>query len=163
MVLATQRPSILDDTSTAQLNTKLLFRTTRETDIKTIRDETDISSEDAKRLPYLKSGNVFFSSATIGRTLFVRVRQAISHQPKSENPFDELRDHRAKTTDKIIDILKTYSPINETDYLKLIEELEDMGMSYTTDSLKAELNRLVQAGSFEMEETVFGRRYTWKN
>ena len=163
LVLATQRPSILDDTSTAQLNTKLLFRTTRETDIKTIRDETDISSEDAKRLPYLKSGNVFFSSATIGRTLFVRVRQAISHQPKSENPFDELRDHRAKTTDKIIDILKTYSPINETDYLKLIEELEDMGMSYTTDSLKAELNRLVQAGSFEMEETVFGRRYTWKN
>ena len=163
LVLATQRPSILDDTSTAQLNTKLLFRTTRETDIKTIRDETDISSEEAKRLPYLKSGNVFFSSATIGRTLFVRVRQAISHQPKSENPFDELRAHREKTTDKIIGVLKSYSPINETDYLRLIEELEDLGLSYTTDSLKSELNRLVQAGSFEMEETVFGRRYTWKN
>lgn len=161
LILATQRPSILDDTSTAQLNTKLLFRTTRETDIKTIRDETDISSEEAKRLPYLKSGNVFFSSATIGRTLFVRVRKAYSHQPKSENPFDELREHRMKTSGKILEVLKEFSPINETDYMRVLEALEDRGMEYTIDGIKSELNRFVEDGLFEMNETVFGRRYVW--
>ncbi len=163
LILATQRPSILDDTSTAQLNTKLLFRTTRETDIKTIRDETDISSEEAKRLPYLKSGNVFFSSATIGRTLFVRVREAHSYQPKSENPFDELIEQRQRSSEKIVKILKDFSPINETDYIRILEELEDMGFDYTIDRIKAELNRFVEDGFFEIQDTAFGRRYVWKN
>lgn len=162
LILATQRPSILDDTSTAQLNTKLLFRTTRETDIKTIRDETDISSEEAKRLPYLKSGNVFFSSATIGRTLFVRVRQAHSYQPKSENPFDELRAHRMKTSGKIVNVLKEFSPINETDYMRVLEALEERGMDYSIEGIKSELNRFSDEGLFEMTETAFGRRYVWK-
>lgn len=163
LILATQRPSILDDTSTAQLNTKLLFRTTRETDIKTIRDETDISSEEAKRLPYLKSGNVFFSSATIGRTLFVRIRQAHSYQPKSENPFDELREYRMKTSSKIVDVLKEFSPINETDYMRVLEALEDRGMDYSIEAIKSELNRFCDEGLFEMTETAFGRRYVWKS
>lgn len=53
LILATQRITLLDDTITAQLNTKFILRTVRESDIMTIKEETDISSDDAKRLPYL--------------------------------------------------------------------------------------------------------------
>ena len=50
LILATQRPTLLDETITAQLNTKLIFRTVRASDIDTIREETDITAEEAKRL-----------------------------------------------------------------------------------------------------------------
>ena len=68
LVLATQRPTLLDETITAQLNTKMIFRTVRASDIDTIREETDLSSEETKRLPYLRTGDVFISSSQMGRT-----------------------------------------------------------------------------------------------
>ncbi|NMR96123.1 ATP-binding protein, partial [Vibrio parahaemolyticus] len=39
LALATQRPTLLDETITAQLNTKLIFRTVRASDIDTIKEE----------------------------------------------------------------------------------------------------------------------------
>ena len=69
LILATQRPSLLDSTVTAQLNTKMIFRTVRAGDIETIREETDIGSEEAKRLPYLATGDVFISESALGRTV----------------------------------------------------------------------------------------------
>ncbi|MGE5454546.1 MAG: ATP-binding protein, partial [Methylocystaceae bacterium] len=51
LILATQRPALLDDTVNAQLNTKLIFRTVRSTDLQTIREETDLNAEEIKRLP----------------------------------------------------------------------------------------------------------------
>ncbi|WP_228502759.1 ATP-binding protein [Laceyella tengchongensis] len=69
LVLATQRPTLLDETITAQLNTKFVFRTVRGTDIATLREETDLTPEEGKRLPYLRSGDTFVSSAVFGRTI----------------------------------------------------------------------------------------------
>ncbi|MDO5716664.1 MAG: ATP-binding protein [Tissierellia bacterium] len=159
LVLATQRPSILDDTTTAQLNSKFLFRTTRETDIKTIREETDISSEEAKRLPYLKSGNVFFSSAIMGRTLFLRMRQALSHQPKSENPFDELETRRVEKDGLVLDILRDYSPFGPSDFPQLLQILEKSGEHYTVEALKGVFRRLEESGALEKKENIFGEVY----
>ncbi len=63
LILATQRPTLLDETITAQLNTKFIFRTVRASDIQTIQEETDITVEEARRLPYLRTGDVFISEA----------------------------------------------------------------------------------------------------
>ena len=68
LFLATQRPTLLDETITAQFNTKFVFRTVRGTDIATLREETDLTQEEGKRLPYLRSGDTFVSSAIFGRT-----------------------------------------------------------------------------------------------
>src|SRR5699024_11085392 len=43
LILATQRPTLLDETITAQLNNKLIFRTVRASDIQTIKEETDLN------------------------------------------------------------------------------------------------------------------------
>ena len=61
LILATQRPGLLDETITAQLNTKFIFRTVRGTDIALLREETDLTPEEGKRLPYLSSGDTFVS------------------------------------------------------------------------------------------------------
>src|SRR5690606_13595486 len=91
LILATQRPTLLDETTTAQLNTKFVFRTVRGTDIATLKEETDLTQEEGKRLPYLRSGDTFVSSAAYGRTLFIRIRAAYTRSPHLLNPFDELR------------------------------------------------------------------------
>ena len=58
LILATQRPTLLDETITAQLNTKFIFRTVRASDIQTIKEETDLTMEETRRLPYLRTGDV---------------------------------------------------------------------------------------------------------
>lgn len=159
LLLATQRPSILDDTTTAQLNSKFLFRTTRETDIRTIRDETDISSEEAKRLPYLESGNVFFSSAIMGRTVFLRMRKALSTQPKSANPFEEFFGLQRKKEEEMQSALLRFSPLGEMDYPRVLAALDGQGYPVTADGLTSILERLSTAGVFRREETIMGTRY----
>ena len=90
LILATQRPTLLDETVTAQLNTKCVFRTVRASDIATIKEETDLTQEEARRLPYLRSGDTFVSSAIFGRTIPIRIRMAKTSSPNTDNPFDEL-------------------------------------------------------------------------
>ncbi len=92
LIFATQRPTLLDETITAQLNSKFVFRTVRGTDIQTIKEETDLTHDEGKRLPYLRSGDVFVSSAIMGRTMAVRIRLAHSASPHTLNPFDELKE-----------------------------------------------------------------------
>ncbi len=97
LILATQRPTLLDETITAQLNTKFIFRTVRASDIQTIKEETDITEEEARRLPYLRTGgDVFISEASLGRTVFARIRAANTTSPHRENPFDELKTKQKK-------------------------------------------------------------------
>ncbi len=87
LILATQRPTLLDETITAQLNTKFIFRTVRASDIQTIKEETDITEEEARRLPYLRTGDVFISEALMGRTIFARIRAAnTTSPPHTETP-----------------------------------------------------------------------------
>jgi len=77
LILSTQRPSLLDDTILAQLSTKFIFRTVRETDLRTISNETDLSSNDIDRLPYLKTGDAFISSAIYQRSIPMRIKNHI--------------------------------------------------------------------------------------
>lgn len=159
LVLATQRPSILDETTTAQLNSKFIFRTTRQTDIQTIKEETDISSDEASRLPYLKSGDVFFSSAIMGRTMFIRIRKALSMQPKSENPFDELFSIQAAGDEEIINILDGFFPIRGTDMMFVQNALSNNGKKMNQNEIKAFLDRKVSEGIIVKKDSIMGETY----
>lgn len=163
LILATQRPTLLDETITAQLNTKLIFRTVRASDIQTIKEETDLTMEESTRLPYLRTGDVFISSATMGRTIFSRVRAAITTSPHRENPFDELKIKAKKTDEDFFKIILNKLPINESELVHVSVEIEqEENITYTVDNLEEKLKQLVEKEYIEKEDTIFGYRYIKK-
>ncbi|MBS4535922.1 ATP-binding protein [Clostridium sp. D2Q-14] len=162
LLLATQRPTLLDETITAQLNTKLVFRTVRSSDIQTIKEETDITQEEGKRLPYLKSGDAFISSAIMGRTFSIRIRAASTTSPHTINPFDELSNRREEDNFKILNLIKDKLPITEMnmyDIVKEIEEDSDNDINFDVDQLKAQLENLVNEGIIVKRKTAFTTSY----
>lgn len=160
LILATQRPTLLDETITAQLNTKFIFRTVRASDIKTIQEETDLTVEETRRLPYLRTGDVFISSATLGRTVYGRIRAALTTSPHTLNPFDELKLKTQEKDDGLFDEIKDKLPIMAGDLLDTAMEIEkDTGKTYTIESLEEKLNQMVEKGYIEKEDTIFGYRY----
>ncbi len=160
LVLSTQRPTLLDETITAQLNTKFIFRTVRASDIKTIQEETDLTVEETRRLPYLRTGDVFISSATLGRTIYGRVRAALTMSPHTLNPFDELKLKTKEKDDHLFENIKEKLPINEAELLDIVLELEqETGVTYTINDLKEKLNQMVKKGYIEKKDSIFGYIY----
>lgn len=160
LILATQRPTLLDETITAQLNTKFIFRTVRASDIGTIREETDLTEEEARRLPYLKTGDVFISESAMGRTIFARIRAANTTSPHTENPFDELKGKTEENDNKFLDIIKNKLPINGDDFINVIREIEsETGLTYTIDVFEEKLDNLAEKGLITKKKTPFFNMY----
>lgn len=160
LIFASQRPTLLDETITAQLNTKLIFRTVRASDIQTIQEETDLTVEECKRLPYLRTGDVFISSANMGRTIFARIRAALTTSPHTLNPFDELKERRQEDDDRFLDIIMAKLPINDIDLAQVALEIEqETGTTYTVKALEERLKQMVNRKHIRKEETIFGYRY----
>jgi len=160
LILATQRPTLLDETITAQLNTKFVFRTVRATDIATLREETDLTPEEGKRLPYLRSGDTFVSSAVYGRTIFVRMRCAYTRSPHLSNPFDELKQRSREKDERLLQVLLGHLPFFETDLVQTAAAVNrECGIQWDVGRLKDELERLVREGKLKKHETPFVIRY----
>lgn len=161
LIFATQRPTLLDETITAQLNSKFVFRTVRGTDIQTIKEETDLTHEEGKRLPYLRSGDVFVSSAIMGRTMAVRIRMAHSASPHTLNPFDELREMKQQDSSLLLEALKQQLPLAETSIMSQLTSLnEGAKKSWDVQQWKKELDRLSRDGLLKKEKTPFATLYT---
>lgn len=163
LILATQRPTLLDETITAQLNTKLIFRTVRASDIDTIREETDLSSDETKRLPYLSSGDVFISSAKKGRTSFVRIRAANTVSPHTENPFDELTAHDNEVYEKFFLDIKDLLPIDTSNLNgALMNYNKKSGDNLSYDEFKNNLDKLCEIEIIEKETNFLTEMYKIK-
>ena len=163
LILATQRPTLLDETITAQLNTKLIFRTVRASDIDTIKEETDLSSDETKRLPYLSSGDVFISSAKKGRTSFVRIRAANTISPHTENPFDELEGHENEEYEKFFIDIKDLLPIDASNLSQVLMNYnKKSGENLSYDDLKNKLDELCQRDFIEKEDNFLTEMYKIK-
>ena len=163
LILATQRPTLLDETITAQLNTKLIFRTVRASDIDTIREETDLSSDETKRLPYLSSGDVFISSAKKGRTSFVRIRAANTVSPHTENPFDELTAHDNEVYEKFFLDIKDLLPIDTSNLNgALMNCNKKSGDNLSYDEFKNNLDKLCEIEMIEKETNFLTEMYKIK-
>ena len=140
-MLATQRPTLLDETVTAQLNTKIIFRTVRASDIGHISEETDIKPEEARRLPYLPSGDAFMSSPLFGRTVAIRVRFPHTRSPHTENPLDEIKAQRESSEEKLLESIKPHLPIYAANFARAVEEInQDTGANYEVRTLKVALD-----------------------
>lgn len=160
LFLATQRPTLLDETITAQLNTKFVFRTVRGTDIATLREETDLTQEEGKRLPYLRSGDSFVSSAVFGRTLFIRVRCAYTRSPHLSNPFDELKQISNQRDEKVIESIREMLPMFETDLVEAVVRVNrHCNLDWDVKRFQSELQRFVSEGQLKKHETPLAMRY----
>lgn len=164
LVLATQRPTLLNETVTAQLNTKFIFRTVRASDIDTIREETDLSSDEAKRLPYLSSGDVFISSSQLGRTSFVRIRAASTKSKHKDNPFDELKQNFSATNEEFFNLIKEHLPYNpETHGIIVAQKISEGDKIFTPEEIESKLKSLAEEGYVTVEENpIFGKTYKIK-
>ena len=160
LVLATQRPTLLDETVTAQLNTKLIFRTVRATDISTIAEETDIKPEEARRLPYLPSGNAFVSSPLFGRTVAIRVRFPYTRSPHTQNPLDELKSRTESREEKLLKSLSPFLPIYAANFARAVEDINSQSQEkYDVNSLKQALELLVERGKLKKKPSPLGDIY----
>lgn len=162
LILASQRPASLEETVTAQLNTKLVFRTVRASDIDTIREETDLSAEEARRLPYLRSGDGFLSSAITGRTIPLRIRASKTSSPHIENPFDELWKEVKSSEDAFLEAVQELLPLNDVNLVAVLPDMNkrlgDAGKLEVRD-LKAKLDMLAEKGLLEKRPSPFGGIY----
>lgn len=157
LILATQRITLLDDTITAQLNTKFILRTVRESDISTIKEETDISSDDAKRLPYLTTGDAFISEASFGRTIFTRFRFADTKAIDKVNPFLELKGETEDRMLAVFEEIKGSLPISDFNLTREAARLERSVGTMSTEEFKDILERLVQDGYINKRTNPFGQ------
>ncbi|MED4126867.1 ATP-binding protein [Shouchella miscanthi] len=160
LIFATQRPTLLDETITAQLNSKFVFRTVRGTDIQTIKEETDLTAEEGKRLPYLQSGDVFVSSAIIGRTVAVRIRLAHSTSPHTMNPFDELEQMNNAGNEELVAALEDFLPLAEMHVMQKLDDLnKQSGKSWDVSEWKITLEQLCEEGLLTKQKTPFATLY----
>ncbi|MGI5921803.1 MAG: ATP-binding protein [Syntrophomonadaceae bacterium] len=161
LILATQRPALLDDTVNAQLNTKLIFRTVRSTDLAVIREETDIGSEELKRLPYLPSGTCFVSSPIFGRTMSVRIRVSKTRSPHQINPFDELESQTADNSRQVFKVIEDCFPLSEANLMDAILRLENKNIIISAEELLTLLDHLADQGQLVKEDNILlGYTYT---
>lgn len=157
LILATQRITLLDDTITAQLNTKFILRTVRESDIMTIKEETDISSDDAKRLPYLTTGDAFISEASFGRTIFTRFRFADTKAIDKVNPFLELKGETEDRMLAVFEEIKGSLPISDFNLTREAARLEKSVGTMSTEEFKDILERLADEGYISKRTNPFGQ------
>lgn len=155
LVLASQRPALLDDTINAQLNTKIIFRTVRSTDLSVISEETDLGREEIRRLPYLPSGYSFISSPIVGRTVAVRIRAAKTRSPHQGNPFDELEAMADTRAGEFRSVLERYLPLNETYINDVLQELERRGTPMSRAEMEGLLTQMVQKGELIRDDNSF--------
>lgn len=163
LVLATQRPALLDDTVNAQLNTKFILRTVRAQDIDTIQRETDLTSSETARLPYLNSGNAFVSSAITGRTVPVRIRAAWTSSPHAQSPFEEWRAYIGSRGDDLYELVKNLLPFNTMQLAAVASKCaEELGRKVTVEELSEALDRWLTQGKIKCSSGRIGniRMYT---
>ncbi len=160
LVLATQRPDLLEETITAQLNTKVVFRTVRISDIETIKKETDLTPEEAKSLPFLRSGDCFVSSAIWGRTMAVRIRVAKTVTPHKENPFDELKRNTKDEDAAFMALIQGRLPILPQNLVHILAGMDKQALSgMDVKAMTAKLDELVVKGILRSKPTPFGNMY----
>ncbi|PLS19738.1 ATP-binding protein [Bacillus sp. M6-12] len=158
-IFGTQRPALLDTTITAQLNTKIIFRTGIKEDMEMIEKETNLNDDQVKRLPELTSGNAFVSSATLNKTMYIRFRTTKTESPHGKNPFDELDDFN--NSDKLKGILKELLPLSDTTIQKVHSQInQKMSKAMSIKEIQETLEEMAQYGEIKKEKSPFGSRYT---
>jgi hypothetical protein len=160
LILATQRPANMDETINAQLNTKVIFRTVRKSDMEVIQEETDMSRDEIARLPYLSSGTAFISSAVVGRTVAVRIRAARTQAPHTVNPFTELEEFGGNDRE-VWQAIAACLPLDKGQISLYLPDFErQLQCEVSFDEVCEWLDNFVAAGKLKEISGPFGSTYS---
>lgn len=162
--VATQRAASLDETLTAQLNTKFIFRTTNAQDMEVFRAEANLTDEDLQVLPNLTSGHCFASSAMFSKNFAVQFKSPLTIAPKSEDPFDQLPPLNAETPEMVCirEILKgcPNGTIRQHQLGVLLAPLmAKFGNHWTTERLLETLNQMGERGDLAVIPSMIGNEF----
>lgn len=158
-ILATQRPSLLDETVVAQMANKFIFRLSIKEDLDSISKETDLLSSEIKKLPYLNSGECYVSSSIIGRTMFVKIRYGITTSKNALNPFDELLS--PVSLSDIENAVMKVLPFNDLDKMKIIQKISDLtGENISVAKLNSVCDDLSSKGLLAISTSFMGKSYS---
>ncbi|WPS85418.1 ATP-binding protein (plasmid) [Brevibacillus halotolerans] len=159
LVLGTQRPALLDQTIASMLNTKFIFRTGIESDMKMIKTETNLNAEQASRLPDLPTGNAFVSSATLKKTFYIRFRTTKTTSPHASHPFDELNDFGGLDP-KLKRILMEFLPLSRATLPKKHSEINKaLGKMIQASEIMDTLEEMAKSREIEKEDSPLGTRF----
>jgi hypothetical protein len=160
-LLATQRPSLLDETIVAQMANKFIFRLSIKEDIESIKKETDLSAAEIKKLPYMNSGECYVSSSIIGRTMFVKIRYGITMAKNARNPFDEFKAMVANRPEE--DVILNSLPFNDFTKNDVIQKIKkEHGIILTVPEFNKLCDDLAGRGLMIVENSYMGRQYLKK-
>ena len=156
-IMATQRPSLLDETIVAQMSTKFIFKLSIKEDLMSVEKETDLSKEEIERLPYINSGECFISSSMLGKTMSILVRYNVTADKSKVNPFDELNSQNlSEVQEYLLEIL----PINTINMSSKLEDInKKFNKIFTTTDLISELETLVSQNKITKDKTPLGNSY----
>jgi len=156
-IMATQRPSLLDETIVAQISTKFIFKLSIKEDLLSVEKETDLSKEEVERLPYITSGECFVSSSIFGKTMSVLIRYNVTTDKSKLNPFDELISQKSS---ELQEYLLTILPINSINMATKLGSInKKFNKVLTTSDLISELETLVSENKVNKDRTPLGNSY----
>lgn len=156
-VMATQRPSLLDETVVAQMSTKFIFKLSIKEDLASVQKETDLSSEEIERLPYINSGECFISSSIYGKTMSALIRYNVTDVKSKSNPFDELTEIKQTAIQKA---LIRCLPIDAVKIDEVVDKIKAMlGKTYKPSDLIEELEQMVDNNTIYKKNGVLGNKY----
>jgi DNA helicase HerA-like ATPase len=99
LILISQRPSRLDETTLSQCNSYIIMRMVNPADQNYVRRVVETLGEDeAKLLPDLDVGEAILSGQLVNFPVLVKIKQPVSQGEREEkDAFDALEDARAKS------------------------------------------------------------------
>lgn len=153
-IMATQRPSLLDQTIVSQMSSKFIFKLSIKEDLASVAKETDLSQTEIERLPYLNSGETFISSTLFGKTLPVRIRYTVTKDKSKINPFDEF-NKISKENETLISLL----PFSTIDFGDIISKMIRMGYPCDVNSLKNKLYLLKDMGYIKIDKKTLTEKF----
>lgn len=158
-LLATQRPSLLDETIVAQIANKFIFRLSIKEDLESVGKETDLTAAEIKKLPYLYSGECYVSSAVIGRTMFVKIRYGTTTAKNAINPFDELS--KKKSLSDIEQTILSLLPFNELNKISIVKDIKSKtGKDISIAQFNVICDDLACMGLMKIESSFVGKTYS---
>ncbi len=162
LILVTQRPSNLDTTVIANINTKFIYRTNNSYDLDTIAKETNLTGAELDRLKYFESGNCYVSTAIIGRSIAVTTRVSRTKSPHLKNPFDELCEY-AGDEEKLKNVLMEFLPLGDMNLSTCHAEInKDMGRPVPRDEIFGMLDMMYKEKEIDVKPSPFGDVYIRK-
>lgn len=156
MVLATQRPYLLNSTIVSQLNTKIIFRTSIQSDMEMIQAETNLTEEQMNNLPSLTSGHAYVSSAVLAETFYIKFRATKTTSPHENHPFDELESFGQTKNKELRKAIQHYLPIRVEEIPSI---LQNLSILCTVEDFQRELQAMAREGEITEERSPFGSMY----